>query len=70
MATIKLTTTNIQVSHLRVLEAEDSATMLKLAEKRAPINVHSHGKLIEQYIWQLEAALESAKAFQFEVQGR
>lgn len=67
---IKLTITNIQVSYLRAVEAEDSAAMLKAAEKRAPINVHSHGKLLEQYIWQLEAALESAKAFQLEVQGR
>lgn len=67
---IKLNVSNIQVSHLRSIEAEESAAMLKAAEKRAPINVHSHGRLLDQYIWQLEAALESAKAFQLEVQGR
>lgn len=50
--------------------AADRADSLRMAERIAPVNVHSHGVLIEGMIANLEKALEDAKAYQLEVQGR
>ena len=68
--TLKLKYTNLDISFMRINSAADSAFMLKAAERTAPVNVHSHGRQINDLIWSLESALEAAKAFRSEVEGR
>lgn len=67
---IKLTTTNISLAYLRSTQASDVAFMLKARDRLAAVTVHSDGRLIDDLIWSLESALEAAKAFKAEVQGR
>lgn len=50
--------------------AAEKADSLRMAERIAPVNVHSHGVLIANMIDELEKALRDAKAYQLEVQGR
>lgn len=40
------------------------------AERLAPINVHSHGNMVDNLEWEMEHMLETLRAFKNEVQGR
>lgn len=67
---LKLKMTNIGLACVRACQLEEIATTLHAAEKRAPVTVHSHGKLIADAIWHAESVLECLKAFKAEVEER
>lgn len=70
MTTIKLTTNKAFQAMCSTVSAFDVLAMIVKAERIAPVSVHSHGGSIDDVICSLESALELAKDFQRDVQGR
>lgn len=67
---IKLTTNKAHEALQTTWRAESMLDELAKADRFARVTVHSHGVLIQNVVNELESALELAKQFQNEVQGR
>lgn len=70
MTNITLTQRKFLVAQIVASETNDIVKILAKAEKVAPVNVHSHGRLIESAIDHAEKLIIALKAVQTEVQGR
>ena len=67
---IKLNINKAQLAADAAIQAADMLTQITKAEHIAPVNVHSHGQMLQQAIVELESALELARQFQIKMQGR
>lgn len=67
---LKLTTNKALQAEVTATRAAELLVALADAERLAPVNVHSHGLVLGQAIDYLESALELAKQFELQVQGR
>lgn len=67
---MKLTTNKALQAMVAADRARELLRELAMAEKLAPLNVHSHGAMIEEAIEFLNSASFLALQFQREVQGR
>jgi hypothetical protein len=67
---MKLTTNKPLQACYATTQASRLLVQLANAEQLAPVNVHSHGQMLQQAIDELESALELARQFQLKMQGR
>lgn len=70
MTKLKLTTNKALQSAHALTRADSMACELARADQFGAVTVHSHGRLIENTIAEIESALELMKQFQLVVQGR
>lgn len=70
MTKIILTQRKFLVAQIVASETNDMVKTLAKSEKVSPINVHSHGLLIQNAIDHAEKLVIALKAMQNEVQGR
>ena len=71
IAAVKLgPSTHLQTVNRMLGMAHEVATMLARHESLAPVNVHSHGEIINDLVELTRRAHDAVKAYQLEVQGR